>query len=109
MKKVYAVVAVLLLVVLGYFAFFHKTCEEPEEIVVALTGLQCAQQVLNKEPQELRAQFCEYLQRGSECELQEEDRPKLIEMIDGLVVNCIKAEFAKQNLCTDKIDNLLRR
>ncbi len=110
MKKiVYALIGVALIAVGAYFAFVYKSCQEPEDVVVALTGLTCAQQVLNKEPQQLRAEFCEYLQRGPECELNEEDRPKLFEMIDKLVSSCLKESLAKENYCTDKVDEMLRR
>jgi hypothetical protein len=108
-KLVYALVGVALIAVGAYFAFVYKSCQEPDDMVVALTALSCAQQVLNKEPQQLRAEFCEYLQRGPECDLQEEDRPKLIEMIDGLVGTCLKDALAKENYCTDKVDEMLRR
>lgn len=104
-------IAFLVIVVIAaiHYFFFYKKCEEPMDITIAVHALKCTMAVVNKPVEELREEFCHYLRRGSQCDLSEEDRPKILEMIDSMVLDCTKKELEKENYCTDKVEEHLRR
>lgn len=90
-------------------AIHYKKCEEPMGITVAVHALKCTLAAVNKPTGELREESCHYLRRGSQCNLSEEDKPKILEMIDAMVLDCTKKELEKENYCTDKVQEHLRR
>lgn len=91
-----------------YYLFIYNPCKEPEDLQVAVAGLECTVDLFNKPVEQLRTEFCIYLGREAECELNEELRPQFLEMINQQILVCTQKKLAAQNLCTDKVEAKLR-
>lgn len=104
MNKLYVVAGLVLVGVLGYFAFTYKSCEQPEEIIVQLTALQCAQSLITPE---LRVEACQSLGREDNCEFQEEDREHINQLILKKITSCVEKNLESQGMCTDKVKGIL--
>lgn len=108
MKPLYAVLGAVVAVAIGYYAFFYNPCKEPTDMKIALTGLQCTIDILNKPVEQIRAEACKYLGRDAECEFSEDDKLVILEMINKQAFACTKERLAKENLCTDKVDEIAK-
>lgn len=102
-KKLLAVFGVLLVTVAASVYFFPK-CEQPTEMKVVLTQLQCAREIITPE---LADEACHLLGRESECEFVEEDRQVIIDLIGKRVNDCTKKSLEADNYCTDQVKDLL--
>lgn len=110
MNKYYVIGAgVFVALVIGAFALFYNPCKEPMEVTVAVQGLKCTLGYLNQGEEVIIADLCEYLKRGENCELTFEDQPKAVEMIDTKIISCVKENLEKENYCTDKVEQILKR
>lgn len=107
MKKVYIVLGIVALVAVVNYYLANK-CKEPSDLEIAVRNLECTVQLFNRPVEQLREEFCQYLQRGESCDIFDEDRPKLIEMMNLITAECTKASLAKENFCVDKVNAVVR-
>lgn len=108
MKPLYGFLAFLLVVGLGYYAFFYHPCEEPSDIQVAIAGLQCTIEILNKPVEQLREEICGSVGKPADCELTEDDKTVALELINRQAFACAKKKLEAENFCTDKVDAIMK-
>lgn len=103
MKKLLYVLAGVAAVAALWFIFEYHPCKEPGDLQVAVVGLNCALDFFNRPVQDVRADACKYLGREPGCQLAEDDKVKVLEMIDEQVAICAKKRLAAEGFCTDKV------
>lgn len=106
-KLLYPLVGIACIVGLWYL-FQYKSCEEPSDIKVAMSALECAQETLDKPVEEVRAELCSYIEKGPECEFSEEDKFTVIEVLNSKIFTCTKKKLKAENLCVDKVDAIMK-
>ena len=100
-KKLYTLLALLLVGGLGYYLLAPR-CKQPDEMSVLMLQLQCAQSL---DIPSLRAELCQQQYGNPVCELQETDRDAGSKLFLGKVNACAKAELKRTNMCTDKYED----
>jgi hypothetical protein len=105
-NRLRALIGLVLVGAIGYYAFFYKKCEPPTETQMQTAALTCIMK-LSSDPQALRAGICKDLGREAGCELQEEDKPKAQGYLNKVLTTCMEKDLAADNLCTDKVKGLL--
>lgn len=103
MNKLLVLGGVLVAGALLWYTFLYHPCKEPGDLQVAVVGLNCALDFFNRPVQDVRADACKYLGREPGCQLAEEDKVKVLEMIDEQVAICAKKRLAAEGFCTDKV------
>lgn len=95
---------VLLALFIGMTVYmFWPRCKEPGDVQVAMVGLNCALDFFNRPIEDVRADACKYLGREPLCQFSEEDKAKVLDMIDEQVAACAKKRLAADGFCTDKV------
>ena len=101
-KKLYALLALLLVGGLGYYLLAPR-CKQPDEMSVTLAQYQC---IMNINVATLRARACQKLYDTPECEFKQTDLPAVQEILNDVVRDCAKATLKAQNYCTDKYKDI---
>lgn len=98
-------IAFLLIVAIAaiHYFFFYERCEQPDEMVVALTQLQCVNAI---DPAALRENACLTLKGTQECVFEESDRPDLQKFLNKVVNDCTDSILKTQGMCIDKYEKL---
>lgn len=104
MKKAVAAVVALLLVIAGVSYYFITKCEQPDEMIVAVSTMVCAQSL---DRGEILEDACQKLHgQAYPCEFVPEDEQAFERIILDKLNDCVDKDMKKQNLCTDKIKRL---
>ncbi len=103
MNKLLLLLAGLAVGVGVYFAFFYEPCKEPSELMIQMTQLGCAMNLITED---LRVEVCKSLGREENCEFAEEDRGAISKIINDKINKCAKEQLEEKNYCTDNIKDL---
>lgn len=103
MNKLLVLGGVLAGAALLWYMFLYNPCEEPQPLQVSVVALNCAMEFFNRPLEEVRADACKFLGRDPGCGFSEEDKIKVLDMIDQKVLVCTKKRLAADGWCTDKI------
>ena len=102
-KKLYAILALLIVGGIGLYLFFPR-CQQPDEMMVAQTQLKCA---LLIDVPALRAEVCQQLHGTPECQLAgQEDFDAALKLVNKKIDDCAKAALQAENKCIDKYEEL---
>lgn len=96
-------VLVLIAAAAIHYFFFYKSCTEPSEMRLVISSLKCIQTIMNQDPNQIQAEFCEYIGQEANCAPTEEDRPKAQEFVNKKMTKCMIEELKQENFCTDKL------
>lgn len=101
-KRLYAIIALTLVGVLGYFFLIPK-CEQPDRFTVIQAQIACLKDF---NADSFRKEVCKIQYETEDCLLLEID-DKVIENIFFKKINtCAKAALVSANLCTDKYQDM---
>lgn len=104
MNKLLITLGVLGAAALVYTFFIYEPCKEPSELMVAMTQLNCAVQLMSED---IAGEICKEKGQEPDCVLTQEQDGELAEFVINRKVNkCVKKELEKQNFCTDGVKKL---
>ena len=109
MKYLYIGLAVAALIALGYFGFFYKPCEEPEDLRIAIASMSCAMELLNKPQEQLHQELCEMVDKPVGCDFTEDEKVRILEIIDQKVIACTEKLLAAENYCVGKVADKIKQ
>lgn len=96
---IYAAIFALILGIGGTVYYFMTKCEEPSELLISLTQLNCA---VNLDVNAFRSDACSKLHGMPECEFIPEDIPVVREWLNDAVNKCATDYLKSKNKCVDK-------
>ena len=90
----------LIMLIMGNIIYsLSPECEQPDELVVAFTQLECAK---NLNIDVLKEKACKAIYNSAICEFQNDDLPVIKSIAEGMINKCAKTKLVDQNLCVDK-------
>jgi hypothetical protein len=109
MKKIIglllATVLTAAILVAGYYALIYKPCQEPSELLISLTQMDCVLN-LSTDPLAFRAQICKSLGRSSDCVIDDKDEVAVESFINNIINSCAKDALKAKNYCTDQVKDI---
>lgn len=102
-KKLLLGAGAVFLILIGLAFLLIPRCEEPTEMQVLMTQLQCARAIITPD---LRVEACRELGREDECEFTEDDRETIMALVSKRVNKCTRDALEAQNLCTGNVKDL---
>lgn len=101
MNKAIVAGATVVLLIAGISYYFLTKCTQPDDLMVQVSTLLCAQSL---DQQEILEEACQKLHgQAYPCEFVLEDEEALLKIIGAKLNTCVDKDMKSQNLCTDKI------